>query len=38
MVCVRKSIHRLSAAESDKALRSDGDEMLIVSSSSCPHG
>lgn len=34
MLCVRKSIHRLSAAERERADLNDGEEMLIVFSSS----
>ena len=32
--CVRKSIQRLSAADRAKAFRREGDDMVIVSSSS----
>lgn len=35
IVCVRKSIHRLSAAVNARAVRSEGECMLITPSSSC---
>ena len=35
ITCVRKSIQRLSAADSASAPRKEGDRMLMVSSSSC---